>query len=203
MSLACGWRSARNARAWSAWFCEKGRCSHFWERSSGSVVLISWVVRCNRLCTASVRSTRVRSLVFRRCCCPQRCWRAGPRPGPPAASSRSRHCATNRTNRSYRTYMNSLINDLRFGLRMMVRNPVFSLIAVVTLALGIGANTAIFSVVDAVLLRPLPYPDADRLVFLWSTMNSQGVPQSGSALPDYPGWRDQNKSFDGRSEEHT
>ncbi len=93
--------------------------------------------------------------------------------------------------------MNSLINDLRFGLRMMVRNPVFSLIAVVTLALGIGANTAIFSVVDAVLLRPLPYPNADRLVFLWSTMNAQGVPQSGSALPDYHGWRDQNKTFDG------
>jgi len=93
--------------------------------------------------------------------------------------------------------MNSLINDLRFGLRMMVRNPVFTLIAVVTLALGIGANTAIFSVVDAVLLRPLPYPHADRLVFLWSTMNSQGVPQSGSALPDYHGWRDENKVFDG------
>src|SRR6185369_5999331 len=93
--------------------------------------------------------------------------------------------------------MSSVFNDLRFGLRMMVRSPVFTLIAVVTLALGIGANTAIFSVVDAVLLRPLPYPQADRLVFLWSTMNSQGVPQSGSALPDYQGWRDQNKVFDG------
>src|ERR1044071_2504236 len=94
-------------------------------------------------------------------------------------------------------YMNSLINDLRFGIRMMIRNPVFSLIAVVTLALGIGANTAIFSVVDAVLLRPLPYPQADQLVFLWSTMNSQGVPTSGSAFPDYQGWRDQNKVFEG------
>ena len=93
--------------------------------------------------------------------------------------------------------MNSLFHDLRFGFRMMVRNPIFTLIAVVTLALGIGANTAIFSVVDAVLLRPLPYPQADRLVFLWSTMNSQGVPQAGSALPDYQGWRDQNKIFDG------
>lgn len=93
--------------------------------------------------------------------------------------------------------MNSLLQDLRFGLRMMVRNPIFSLIAVVTLALGIGANTAIFSVVDAVLLRPLPYPGADRLVFLWSTMNLQGVPVSGSALPDYHEWRDQNKVFDG------
>jgi putative ABC transport system permease protein len=93
--------------------------------------------------------------------------------------------------------MSSLFNDLRFGIRMMVRNPVFTLIAVVTLALGIGANTAIFSVVDAVLLRPLPYPDANRLVFLWSTMNLQGVPMSGSALPDYHVWRDQNKVFDG------
>ena len=78
----------------------------------------------------------------------------------------------------------------------MIRNPIFTFIAVITLALGIGANTAIFSVVDAVLLRPLPYPHADRLVFLWSTMNSQGVPQSGSALPDYQGWRDQSKVFD-------
>jgi putative ABC transport system permease protein len=93
--------------------------------------------------------------------------------------------------------MTSLINDLRFGVRMMVRNPVFTLIAVVTLALGIGVNTAIFSVVDAVLLRPLPYPEANRLVFLWSTMNAQGVPMSGSALPDYQEWRDHNKSFDG------
>jgi putative ABC transport system permease protein len=80
---------------------------------------------------------------------------------------------------------------------MMVRNPLFTLIAVVTLALGIGANTAIFSVVDAVLLRPLPYPQADRLVFLWTTMNSQGVPRAGSALPDYQAWRDQSKVFDG------
>jgi len=93
--------------------------------------------------------------------------------------------------------MSSLFNDLRFGLRMMVRNPMFTLIAVVTLALGIGANTAIFSVVDAVLLRPLPYPAPERLVFLWSTMHSQGVPQSGSALPNYHEWRDRNKVFDG------
>src|SRR6202171_888047 len=92
--------------------------------------------------------------------------------------------------------MNSLLQDLRFGLRMLIKNPIFTLIAVVTLALGIGANTAIFSVVDAVLLRPLPYPEANRLVFLWSTMNSQGVPLSSSALPDYHGWLDLNKVFD-------
>jgi putative ABC transport system permease protein len=93
--------------------------------------------------------------------------------------------------------MNSLLQDLRFGLRMLIKNPIFTLVAVVTLALGIGANTAIFSVVDAVLLRPLPYPEANRLVFLWSTMNSQGVPASGSALPDYYVWRDQSRVFDG------
>src|SRR3981081_3567366 len=93
--------------------------------------------------------------------------------------------------------MNSLLYDLRFGLRMLAKNPIFAIMAVITLALGIGANTAIFSVVDAVLLRPLPYPEANRLVFLWSTMNSQGVPISGSALPDYHTWRDRNQVFDG------
>jgi putative ABC transport system permease protein len=93
--------------------------------------------------------------------------------------------------------MTSLLQDLRFGLRMLIKNPTFALVAVVTLALGIGANTAIFSVVDAVLLRPLSYSEANRLVFLWSTMNSQGVPLSSSALPDYYGWRDRNKVFDG------
>ena len=93
--------------------------------------------------------------------------------------------------------MNSLLQDLRFGLRILVKNPIFALVAVVTLALGIGANTAIFSVVDAVLLRPLPYPEANRLVFLWSTMPSQGGSIGGSAFPDYEGWRDRNKVFDG------
>ena len=88
--------------------------------------------------------------------------------------------------------MSSLLHDLRFGVRMMVRNPVFTLIAVVTLALGIGANTAIFSVVDAVLLRPLPYPQPDRLVFLWSN-----VPEGGSSVPDYHEWRDHNQVFEG------
>src|SRR5687768_6085999 len=93
--------------------------------------------------------------------------------------------------------MNSLLQDLRFGFRTLIKNPIFTLVAVVTLALGIGANTAIFSVVDAVLLRPLPYPEANRLVFLWSTLNSQGVPTAGSALPDYYAWRDQNRVFEG------
>ena len=93
--------------------------------------------------------------------------------------------------------MATLWPDLRYGVRMMSKNRSFTAVAIVTLALGIGANTAIFSVVDAVLLRSLPYPAADRLVMLWSTMQSQGVPTSGSALPDYREWRDQNQVFEG------
>jgi hypothetical protein len=62
--------------------------------------------------------------------------------------------------------VNSFWRDIRFGLRMLAKNPVFTAIAVLTLALGIGANTAIFSVIDAALLRPLPYPNADRIVVI-------------------------------------
>lgn len=93
--------------------------------------------------------------------------------------------------------METLLQDFRYALRILFKKPGFTAIAVLTLALGIGANTAIFSVVDAVLLRALPYPDADRLVMLWSTMQSQGVPTAGSAMPDYREWRDQSQSFEG------
>ena len=93
--------------------------------------------------------------------------------------------------------MDVFSQDLRYALRMLLKKPGFTAIAVLTLALGIGANTAIFSVVDAVLLRSLPYPNADRLVMLWSTMQAQGVPTSGSAMPDYREWRDQSQSFEG------
>jgi putative ABC transport system permease protein len=92
--------------------------------------------------------------------------------------------------------MNTIIQDMRYGLRMLRKRPGFTFVAIITLALGIGANTAIFSVVDAVLLRPLPYPQAERLVFLWSTMIGQGVPTSGSSMPDYREWRDRNDSLE-------
>lgn len=90
--------------------------------------------------------------------------------------------------------MNSLLQDFRFAVRSLGRRPGFTLVAALTLALGIGANSAIFSVVYAVLIRPLPYPEADRLVAVWGTAGSRG--QQSIAYPDYFEWREQNRTLD-------
>src|SRR5919107_113887 len=74
-----------------------------------------------------------------------------------------------------------LLHDIRYAARALRRTSAFTVIVVTVLALGIGANTALFSVLASVLLRPLPYPDADRLVRVWSAMPAQGYPRSGSA----------------------
>src|SRR4030095_1460974 len=85
-----------------------------------------------------------------------------------------------------------MTNLLRFALRQVMNNPAFSVIAILTLALGIGANTAIFSIVNAVLLKPLPYSDADRIMVL----NESGDGQEFSvSLPNYEDWKRDNTVF--------
>src|SRR5581483_10002906 len=91
--------------------------------------------------------------------------------------------------------MNTLLQDLRYGLRMLGRNPVFTLVGVVTLALGIGANTAIFSVVNAVLLRPLPFNEPERLVLLRGTNAKDGNEQQPASLADFLDFKQQARSF--------
>jgi putative ABC transport system permease protein len=90
--------------------------------------------------------------------------------------------------------METLLQDIRYGLRMLLRSPGFTAIALLTLAIGIGANTAIFSVVNTVLLRPLPYKDPARLVMLWQSSSIFGS-HSGASAPEYLDYRDRNRSF--------
>jgi putative ABC transport system permease protein len=90
--------------------------------------------------------------------------------------------------------MQTLWQDLRYGARMLMKQPGFTSIAVLTLALGIGANTAIFSVVNAVLLRPLPYEQADRLIYL--AENGENFGEMSVAYPNYLDWRAQQTSFE-------
>src|SRR5215510_1409192 len=90
--------------------------------------------------------------------------------------------------------MESLIQDLRFGARILLKNPGFTLIVIATLALGIGANTAIFSVVNAVLLRPLPYEESERLVFL--SERTKQMNEISLSWPNYLDWRTRNSVFE-------
>ncbi len=91
--------------------------------------------------------------------------------------------------------LGDLWQDLRYGLRMLAKNPGFTIVAVIALALGIGANSAIFSVVNTVLLRPLPYKNPERLVMVWEENSKQGFPQDTPAAANYVDWRDQNHVF--------
>jgi putative ABC transport system permease protein len=94
-------------------------------------------------------------------------------------------------------FIETLIQDLRYGARTLVKNPGFTLIAVITLALGIGANTAIFSVVNSVLLRPLRYPDAERILTLWEDHTRRDGPQrEWTSPPGFQDWREMRNVFE-------
>jgi putative ABC transport system permease protein len=93
-------------------------------------------------------------------------------------------------------WVDDLQQDLRHAWRSLRRTPVFTATAVLVLALGLGATTALFSVLFTVLLRPLPYPDADRLVEVWDTRRDSGTARDATALPDYRALRDGNRTFD-------
>ena len=87
-----------------------------------------------------------------------------------------------------------MLQDLRYALRMLLKHKGFTSVAVLTLALGIGANTAIFSVINAVLLRSLPFADADRLVMIWET--HPDIPRATASIPDFQDWRAEARSFE-------
>src|SRR5579871_5737776 len=92
--------------------------------------------------------------------------------------------------------MGALTNDVRYAVRMLLQSPASTLVALLTLAVGIGANSAIFSVVDGVLLRPLPYRDPDRLVVIWETKLSRGTKQELVSPAQFRAWTTENRVFD-------
>src|ERR1041385_6743606 len=92
--------------------------------------------------------------------------------------------------------MESLLSDVRYAVRNLLRRPDFTIIAVITLALGIGANTAIFSAINALLLKPLPFPELDRLVAVWDKLPSRGVQRNEVTVANYLDWQSQTQSFE-------
>src|SRR5208283_350984 len=91
--------------------------------------------------------------------------------------------------------MRSFVDDLRYAVRQMFKSPGFAAVAVITLALGIGANTAVFSVIDAVILRPLPYVKPDRLISAQSA-GTQNPQAHSMSYPDFFDWRAQNQTLE-------
>src|SRR5882724_8951299 len=89
-----------------------------------------------------------------------------------------------------------LHNDLRYTVRMLRKSPLFTLAIVLTVALGIGANTAIFSVVNAVMLRPLPYEQPDRLVWIAEKNDKLNLPTFAASVLNYLSWKEQSRAFD-------
>ena len=92
--------------------------------------------------------------------------------------------------------MNTLFQDLRYGVRILLKQPAVTLVAVVTLALGIGANTAIFSLVNSILLRPLPFREPDRVVRMVQASPKLGLTSWGVSQADFAAYREQNRTFE-------
>jgi putative ABC transport system permease protein len=92
--------------------------------------------------------------------------------------------------------MESLLSDVRYAARNLFRRPGFTIIAVITLALGIGANTAIFSAINALLLKPLPFPELDRVVAVWDKLPSRGLQRNEVTVANYLDWQSQTQSFE-------
>jgi hypothetical protein len=92
--------------------------------------------------------------------------------------------------------IDTTLKDLRFAFRGFLKRPAFAVIAVITLALGIGANSAIFSVVNSIVLRPLPYSDSSRLMVLWGNLHNNGLDEIELSAPEYVDLQSQCQSFD-------
>src|SRR5215813_1012332 len=92
--------------------------------------------------------------------------------------------------------METVLRDVRFGLRMLLKNPGVTAVAIITMALGLGANTAVFSVVNGVMLKPLPFKDPDRLVFSLETNTKFPPPGISASTLNYRDWKEQSKSFE-------
>lgn len=92
--------------------------------------------------------------------------------------------------------MQTLLQDLRYGARMLLKNPGFTLVAIITLALGIGANTTIFSVINSLLLKPVPFPNADRLVLVWQRQANDPKDRNIVSAPNYWDWERKNDVFE-------
>ena len=93
-------------------------------------------------------------------------------------------------------WLETLCGDLRYGLRMLVKHRGFAIVSLLTLALGIGANTAIFTVVDATLLRALPFPNADRVLMVWERRMPEGEQQNVTSPATFLDWQRENTVFD-------
>ena len=98
--------------------------------------------------------------------------------------------------------METLWQDIRYGIRMLFKSPSVSIVATIALALGIGANTAIFSVVNAVLLRPLPFANSEGLMNVWETDPTRGYQRGSASYPNFVDWREQNHVFEHMSTYH-